>query len=209
MMGAVHWKLLKDTPFHHTIDIMLSPEYELDRTVYVTASEKGIRGCNLCLFRSTDAGASWSNRLSYIGVSPYVEVLPDGSLVSAGYDRLNRSTDKGERWTLIYKGDVTTAFSFSPNFLEDGIAFFAVPVIGARNMRRLDLNTGELLETGLVPGALIETCHREGYGSICPIPPFFSPTFKEDGTIFAFGGLPAIGHRGVIKSVDRGAPGKR
>src|SRR5262249_44774875 len=60
----------------------------------------GSFGCTL--YRSTDAGNTWSEVLPLNGISVFdIEFAPDGSAYIATQDSVRRSTDGGITWTLL------------------------------------------------------------------------------------------------------------
>ncbi len=80
------------------------------RTVYATAGEEG-------LFKSTDAGATWTKVLNaYVAARPAVE--PGGVLyVSVRTGKVKKSTDGGLHWTLAGQGlpdSLVTALTVDP-----------------------------------------------------------------------------------------------
>lgn len=198
--GGDNWHLLENAPPGHPEHIAISPDYQRDRTLFVSMTSDIVP----YLWRSRDAGASWeqlSGPIEFVVPAP-VQFLPDVSLVGATLQRASRSTDMGDHWTLLFRGETMRSFSFSPNFLEDGIAFFGDNT-GHEKVRRMAAGQEKPVELGF-KAAFTNTCHREGYGMGCAIPVAISPTFKDDGTAFA------SAYRGpdrkplLMRSTDRG-----
>lgn len=198
--GGENWDFGEVSPFHHPVYIDISPDYERDRTLFITAMKQG-SCCNAFLWRSQDAGASWVQMTGNY-YPDEVQYLSDGSIIGATIYRAWRSTDLGRHWSLLFRDEAMGAVSFSPAFSEDGIVFYGDNV-GQENVRRRVLGEDEPMDLGFKAG-FANICHRQGYGVGCAIPVAISPTFVEDGVAFASAYKDSSRNSFLMRSNDRG-----
>ncbi len=109
----------------HYFEIVYSPEYGLDRTLFL-ASWEGVH-------KSTDGGDLWNHLQMYgvnvirgLGISP--DFVNDNTLFAAAYGGgVYRSSDRGDTWEAVDTGlpnmYLRCNFAFSPAFAQDGVVF--------------------------------------------------------------------------------------
>lgn len=176
--------------------LAISPDFGQDQTLFASAWGQG-------LFKSTDGGSRWTDKTAGITQNKIaaVELSPNYRndqtlLVATQKDGIFRSNAGGNNWALVNEGlDEQTgqatwyigerhyfAFSFSPDFAQDGTVFLATfegvhrSTNGGVTWRHMDI-----YRQNLVRGITI------------------SPDYANDGTVFAaaYGG-------GVYRTQDGG-----
>jgi photosystem II stability/assembly factor-like uncharacterized protein len=196
------WRFNQSFEIDHTVRIAISPEFSQNRTLLATAMRKGYSPSTY-LWRSRDAGASWSQLSSGVSYVPgEISFLSDGSVIGASFESVARSDDMGDTWSIVASGDFSNTASFSPNYDTDGIAFFSDNL--GRASIRMSSRIGEIADLDFKAG-FRSICHRIGYGESCSIPPVVSPTFRQDGTVFASAIMSPEEEAALLRSRDRGA----
>jgi hypothetical protein len=202
------WTLLEETPFDRTVQITIAPKYYQVGVLFVTATAR-TGGDATYLWRSKNSGDSWEN----LWQPDMVQVLNDGSIIGATPRWVSLSTDMGDTESVLFTAESLgysfgalrlSSASFSPNFQEDGIAFFGDNT-DHRNVLRYDSLRGDLLDLGFrAAHRSTEVCHRTGYGEGCAIPVALSSSFSEDGTAFASAYYESEHRPLLLRSTDRG-----
>ena len=183
--GGYSWKqLVKGLQKGYSASsIVISPSYGLDNTVYSSSYDGGI-------YRSSDAGLSWNllqNELEHRGIE-LLSISPaftDDRLLLA-VDQggaLHRTTNGGDSFQEVYRGEKITAIAFSRELKNRFIC-----IGDAKGALYVSIDNGKIWH----PKAKIP--NSEGITSIS-----VSPNFSSDETIF-------IGTEGggLFQSLDGG-----
>lgn len=123
--GGQSWEKVASAP-DNVMDIALSPDYYLDKTLFVIGYKAGV-------FKSPDDGKEWARlsleetNLNQIAVSP--NFTNDRTVFTAGMQGVWRSQDAGDSWTLVTKGmtyPANAAFNvlISPAYEQDHIVLY-------------------------------------------------------------------------------------
>jgi photosystem II stability/assembly factor-like uncharacterized protein len=111
-------------------DLAVSPAYTEDSTLF--AAENRLLGIGGFLFKSTDQGVTWREVNASAGIGGVVvspDFAADGTAFAVAYNRIQRSTDRGESWAdLPYWSDYQHSarlLAISPEFAHDH-ALYAV-----------------------------------------------------------------------------------
>jgi hypothetical protein len=100
--------------------VAVSSAFASDRTVYITALGAGV-------YRSTDAGLSWSVMNPAGTTVAYASAIaagPGGAIAAAFIDGAYRTVNRGATWSRILSGDVQ-GIAFHPK--DGGMVFLATP----------------------------------------------------------------------------------
>ena len=212
------WDALENKLFADVRNIAMSPKYEEDRTLFVTARMRRSFP-DTYLWRSRDAGDSWERvwdispkwegngqGFSYGDIPREVQFLPDGSIIGGSLLITARSFDYGSRWQPLFASDLNRGGSIacSPNFDEDGICFLGDDRARG-NVSRLAVRQGEILDLGFL--AAFDDFYPGGGAYGGPgnsIPVAISPTFEADGTAFASAYYESDPRPLLMRSTDKG-----
>ena len=102
-------------------DLILSPDFALDRTLFVAGAPVG----EVQIYRSGDRGDTWlpttgqptDLEASLLAISP--AYATDRTLFVAGYGPMHRSTDGGTTWQRLNAASPTYSLAISPRFAVD------------------------------------------------------------------------------------------
>lgn len=185
--SGVSWRTMRGVPKSPSITgVVVSPNYAVDRTAF--AANFGGE-----VWRTTDGGDSWSrtgsdtivsrgyNTTGYTGVAISPHFATDRLVLAGTNNGVYRSINGGSTWkqlknVKIGPGTVIQQIEFSPNFVNDRIAFI--------NVRGKGFYRVFLDEKGIVTSV-----QQAGLSSLLKkniqfIEFRISPNFAQDGTLF-------------------------